>query len=66
MVGNQRSLIQARPIAGLPDSPERIEPLLPPLPLIEEVPDSFYDQFVGIPITAASQFLVELISQIRG
>ena len=58
--------IQTRPIDGLPDSPERIEPLLPTLPLVEKVPDRLDDQFVGVPITAASQFFVELSSQIRG
>jgi len=52
-----------------PDADMRLaiyEPLLPTLPLLKEVPDSFYYQFVVVPITAASQFFVELSSQIRG
>src|SRR5207253_1232169 len=56
LAGNQHSFIQARLINGLTDSPERIEPPLASLTLVEEVPDSLLDQFVGAPITAASEF----------
>jgi hypothetical protein len=64
LVGDQHSLVQARLINGLTDSPERIESPLATLTVIEEVPDSLSDQVVGALIMAASKFLVDLCPQI--
>ena len=61
----QHSLIEARPINRLTDSPERIQPPLATLTLVEEVPDRLFDQFIGAPIAAASEFLLNLLSQVR-
>ena len=44
--GDQHSLIQACLINRLADSPERIEPLLATLALVEEVSNRLFDQFV--------------------
>jgi hypothetical protein len=64
LAGDQDSFVQAGLINGLTDSPERIEPPLATLTLIEEVPDSLSDQVVGTLIMAASNFLVDLGPQI--
>ena len=39
--------------------------MLPALTLVEEVPDSLFDQFIEAPIVAASEFLLDLFCQIR-
>ena len=62
--GSQHSLIQAGLINGLTDSPERIEPPLATLPLLKEVPDSLFDQFIAALIQAAGEFLLDLLPQI--
>jgi len=64
-VGDQHSLIQARLIDRLTDSAEGIEPPPATLTLVEEVPDSLFDQFIGTSIEAGSEFLLHLLSQIR-
>jgi hypothetical protein len=64
-VGDQHSLIQARLIDRLTDSAEGIEPPLATLMLVEEVPDSLFDQFIGTSIKAGSKLLLHLLSQIR-
>ncbi|HEU0141732.1 MAG TPA: hypothetical protein VFQ79_18565 [Bryobacteraceae bacterium] len=61
---NQHSLIHAGLINGLTDSPEGIEPTLPTLTLIKEVPDRLFDQFIPAVIPAAGEFLLDLPSQI--
>ena len=63
--GDQHSLIQARLINRLADSAERIEPLLATLALVEEASNRLFDQFIAIPIVAASEFLLDLFCQIR-
>lgn len=65
LAGNQRSLIEARPINGLTDSAECFEPLLTTLLCVEELPHSLFKQFVGAVKTAASEFLLDLLSQVR-
>jgi hypothetical protein len=45
-------------IDRLADSAERIEPLLPTLALVEEVPNRLFDQFIAAPIVAASGSLL--------
>jgi hypothetical protein len=65
LAGNQGSLIQARPINRLTDSPERIEPPLATLTLVEEAPNRLFDQFIGAVIAAAGEFRLNLLSQIR-
>jgi len=65
LAGNQHTLIEARPINGLTDSPECIESLLPALALVEEAPNRLFDQFIAAPIVAASEFLLDLFCQIR-
>jgi hypothetical protein len=52
-------------INRLADSAERIEPLLATLALVEELSNRHFDQFVTASITAASEFLLDLLSQIR-
>jgi hypothetical protein len=47
------------------DSAERIEPPLSALPLVEEMPNSLFDQFVGVLVAAAREFLLDLRFQIR-
>jgi hypothetical protein len=42
-LSGQHSLIQARLINSLTNSPERIEPLLATLTLVEEVPNSLFE-----------------------
>jgi hypothetical protein len=64
-VGDQYALIQAGLIDRLTDSAEGIEPPLATLALVEEVPDSLFDQFISIAIEAASKLLLHLLSQIR-
>jgi len=49
----------------LADSAERIEPLLAALALIEKVSNGLFDQLIATPIAAASEFLLDLLSQIR-
>ncbi len=65
LTGDQYSLIQARLIDRLADSAEGSETLLATLALVEEVSDRLFDQFVGAPIVAASEFLLDLFCQIR-
>jgi len=65
LAGNQHSLIQAGLIDSLADPPQGIEPPLPTITLVEEVPDGLFDQFAGGLITAASNFLLDLLVQIR-
>src|SRR5437899_1537639 len=62
--GHQHALIQARLINRLADSAERVEPPLTTLTVVKEVPNSLFDQFIGAPIAAASEFLLDLRSQI--
>jgi hypothetical protein len=64
-VGDQHSLIQAGLIDRLTDSAEGIEPSLATLALVEEVPDSLFDQFIGTSIKAGSKLLLHLLPQIR-
>jgi hypothetical protein len=64
LVGNQHSFVQAGFIDGLTDSTERIEPPLATLTLIEEVPDSLFDQFVATLIPTAGEFPLDLFAQI--
>jgi hypothetical protein len=52
-------------INRLADSAERIEPLLATPALIEEVPNRLFEQFITAPVAAASEFLLDLLSQIR-
>jgi hypothetical protein len=52
-------------INRLADSAERIEPLLAALALVEEVSNRLFDQLIAAPIAAASEFLFDLLSQIR-
>ena len=61
----RRALIQARFVDRMADPAERIEPPLSTLTLVEEVPDSLFDQFRGALIVAASKFLLDLLCQIR-
>ncbi|MDP3001037.1 MAG: hypothetical protein Q8N47_26380 [Bryobacterales bacterium] len=65
LAGNQHALIQARFINRPADSAERIEAPLSALTLVEEVPDSLLYQLIGTPIAAASEFLLDLSSQVR-
>jgi hypothetical protein len=51
-------------INRLADSPERIEPLLATLALVEEVSNRLFDQFVTASIVAVSEFLFDLFCQI--
>jgi len=64
LVGKKHSLVQAGLINRLADSTERIEPLLATLTLVKEVPDSLFDQFIAALISAAGEFLLDLLSQI--
>jgi hypothetical protein len=64
-VGDQHSLIQAGLIDRLTDSAKGIEPPLAALALVEEMPDSLFDQFIGTSIKAGSKLLLHLLSQIR-
>jgi hypothetical protein len=52
-------------INGLADSAERIQPLLATLALVEELSNRMFDQLIAAPIAAASEFLLNLVSQIR-
>jgi len=52
-------------INRLTDSAESIEPLMATLALVEEVSNRLLDHFIAAPIAAASQFLLDLLSQIR-
>jgi hypothetical protein len=52
-------------INSLTDSPEGIQPLLATLALVEEVSNRMFDQLIAAPIAAASEFLLDLVSQIR-
>jgi hypothetical protein len=65
LAGNEHSLIQARPINRLTESPERVEPPLAALTLVEETPNRLFEQIIGAPIAATSEFLLDLLSQIR-
>jgi hypothetical protein len=65
LAGNQHVLIQARFINRPADPAERIEPPLSALTLVEEVPDSLFDQLIGTLIATASEFLLDLPSQVR-
>jgi len=47
------------------DSAERIESLLATLALVEELSNRLFDQLVAASIAAASEFLLDLLSQIR-
>jgi hypothetical protein len=64
LTGDQHSLIQTGFIDGLTDSRERIQPPLAALTLIEEVPDSLFDQLVAALLPPAGEFLLDLLSQI--
>jgi hypothetical protein len=64
LAGDQHSLIQTGFIDGLTDSTERIQPPLATLTLIEEVPDSLFDQLVAALVPPAGEFLLDLLSQI--
>ena len=63
-VGDQHSFVQAGLINRLTDSAEGIEPVLATLALVEAVSNRLLDQFISAPIAAASQFLLDLLSQI--
>jgi hypothetical protein len=52
-------------IHRLADSAERIQPLLAPLALVEELSNRLFDQLIAAPIAAAGEFLLDLVSQIR-
>jgi hypothetical protein len=52
-------------INRLTDPPHSIEPPLSTLKLVEESPYRLFDQLVAAPIAAASNFLLDLLSQIR-
>src|ERR1039457_4089680 len=65
LAGDQTCLIQPRLIARLSDSPERIEPPLAALTLVEEMPDRLFDQFAGALVAATVEFLLDLFCQIR-
>ncbi len=58
-------LIEASLIDGLTYSPQRIKPLLAALPLVEEVADRLFDQFVTASIVAVGEFAFDLFCQIR-
>jgi hypothetical protein len=47
------------------DSMERIQPLLATLTLVEELSNRLFDQLIAAPIAAASEFLLDMDSQIR-
>jgi hypothetical protein len=51
-------------INRLADPPERIEPLLATLALVEEVSNRLFDQFVTASIVAVGEFLLDLFCQI--
>ena len=53
-------------INGLTDSPQRIEPLLATLALVEEVSDRLCDQFVTASIVAVNPFLFDLFVKSAG
>jgi hypothetical protein len=65
LIGYQHSLVQARLINRLTDPAESIEPLLATLALVEEPPNSLFDQFIAAPVVAAGEFLLNLFCQIR-
>jgi hypothetical protein len=44
------------------DSPERIEPPLAALMLVEEVPDRLLDEFIGAPVAPSREFLLDLFA----
>jgi len=52
-------------INRLADSAERIQPLLATLALVEELSNRLFDQLIWAPIAAASEFPLDLVSQIR-
>jgi hypothetical protein len=52
-------------VSCLANSAERIEPLPATLALVEKVPDSMLDQFVGASIQPARKLLLHLSFQIR-
>lgn len=66
LIGDQHLLVQARLIDRLADSAQGIEWLLPTPALVEEVANRLFDQFVATPIVAASEFLLDLLCQVRG
>jgi hypothetical protein len=57
-----RGLFDQRPA----DSAERIEPPMRALALVEEVPDSLFDQFMWALIAPASEFLLDLLVKSDG
>jgi hypothetical protein len=64
LAGKQHSLVQAGLIHGLADSAERIQPPLATLALVQEMPDSLFDQLVAALVPPAGEFLLDLLSQI--
>jgi hypothetical protein len=52
-------------IDRLADSAERIEALLAALALREEMSHGLFDRLIATPMAAASEFLLDLLSQIR-
>jgi hypothetical protein len=52
-------------INGLADFAERIQPLLATLALVEKLANRLFDQLIGALVSAASEFLLDLVSQIR-
>ena len=66
LAGNQRVLIEAGPIHRIANSAKGIEPRLPPLPLVEKMPDSLFEELVGALKMAAGKFLLHLLGQIHG
>jgi hypothetical protein len=63
--GDQNPPAQASLINRLADSTERIEPALTTLAIVQEVSHCFLDQLIGVPISAASELLLDLPCQIR-
>lgn len=59
-------LTQARFVHGAANTAKRIEPPLSALTLVAEVPYGLLDQFIGAPIAAAREFLLELFARSAG
>jgi hypothetical protein len=53
LAGKQHSLVHAGLIHGLTDSAESIQAPLATLALVQEVPDSLFDQFIAAVIPSA-------------
>jgi hypothetical protein len=64
LAGDENSLVEAGLINRLTDSAKRFKPLPTSVTLVEEVPDSLLEQFVGGSIQATCELLLQLLCQI--